>query len=182
MTRTPRRRAALTVGLPALAAGGLLAGFGVLDPVHAAVLPVTVAAVAFVWRAVDAGRVAQWPQVPEHRREGARKDVSDLGWATFTSSGAVGDRMRRRVLALASARLRDRGIDLAAGPGSRDRAAADRLLGADVVDGLTGPRAASRAEVHRWLDALDALDEPPDARPRARDRRPEHPSHGRSPA
>ncbi|GAA1735803.1 hypothetical protein GCM10009809_33740 [Isoptericola hypogeus] len=150
-------RAVLPTALPALAAGGLLAGFGVLDPVHAALVVVVVAAVVHVWRALDEGTEPPWPAVPDDRRDGARTDVSELGWATFTRSGAVGDRMRRRVVALASSRLAEHGVDL---DDDARRDAAARLLGADVVAGLTAGRPASRVEVHRWLDAVERLHAP----------------------
>jgi hypothetical protein len=151
---TPSLRALLAVGLPALAACAALTVTGVLDLLHAALLVVVVATAVVLWRRLDDGEEAPWPDVPVDRREGARNDVSELGWATFTRSGAVGDRVLRRVRALAAARLADRGVDLAA-PGGPEAAA--RLLGTDVVDGLTSRRQVGRAEVHRWLDAVDAL-------------------------
>ncbi|HWV77913.1 MAG TPA: hypothetical protein VN027_11455 [Isoptericola sp.] len=156
-TRPPRPslpRALLTVGLPALAAWAGLTLTGVLDPLHAALLVVVVATAVALWRRLDEGEEALWPDVVHDRREGARNDVSELGWATFTRSGAVGDRVLRRVRDLAAARLAERDVDLAA-PGGPDAAA--RLLGHDVVDGLVARRPVSRTEVHRWLDALDTL-------------------------
>lgn len=170
MTRTPSPppplraealRALLTVALPALAACAVLTLTGVLDLLHAALLVVAVTAAVLLWRRLDDGAEAAWPDLPQDRREGARNDVSELGWATFTRSGAVGERVLRRVRALAAARLADRGVDLAA-PGGTDAAA--RLLGADVVDGLASGRPVGRVEVHRWLDAIDAL--PASAEPR----------------
>ncbi|SKC71087.1 hypothetical protein [Krasilnikoviella flava] len=159
MTRTPTRRAPalrtlLTVGLPALAACAVLTGTGVLDLLHAVLLVVVVVTAVALWRRLDDGEEAPWPDVPQDRREGARNDVSELGWATFTRSGAVGDRVLRRVRALAAARLADRGVDLAAPDGPREAA---RILGTEVVEGLTSRRQVGRAEVHGWLDAIDAL-------------------------
>jgi len=160
MTHARLPRAALTVVLPALAAGALLALTGAVDVLHAALLVVVVATATVLWRRLDDGDEAPWPDVLEDRREGARNDVSELGWATFTRSGAVGDRVLRRVRALASARLARHGVDLAA-PGGADAAA--RLLGDDVAAGLTARRQVGRAEVHRWLDAVEALDPSPPA-------------------
>ncbi|MEU2201106.1 hypothetical protein [Isoptericola sp. NPDC019482] len=159
MTPTPQARTAplrtlLAVGLPALAACAALALTGVLDPLHAALLVVVVTTTVALWRRLDDGEEAPWPDAVHDRREGARNDVSELGWATFTRSGAVGDRVLRRVRDLAAARLAERGVDLGA-PGGPE--AASRLLGAEVVDGLAARRPVSRAEVHRWLDALDTL-------------------------
>jgi hypothetical protein len=163
MTRPRLPRAALTAVLPALAAVGLLGLTGVLDLLHAALLVVVVTAVTLLWRRLDDGDESPWPDLPVDRREGARNDVSELGWATFTRSGAVGDRVLRRVRALAATRLADHGVDLSA-PGGPQAAA--RLLGTDVVDGLTSRRQVGRGEVHRWLDAIEALDAPaPDAAP-----------------
>ncbi|MFD6134778.1 hypothetical protein [Isoptericola sp. NPDC060257] len=147
-------RALLTVGLPALAACAALVLTGVLDPLHATLLVVVAATAVALWRRLDDGDEAPWPDVLQDRREGARNDVSELGWATFTRSGAVGDRVLRRVRDLAAARLAERGVDLAA-PGGPEAAA--RLLGTDVVDGLVARRPVSRVEVHRWLDAIDAV-------------------------
>ncbi|MFD6175925.1 MULTISPECIES: hypothetical protein [unclassified Isoptericola] len=151
------RRALLTVALPALAAIGVLAATGLLDLLHAALLVVVAVTAGVLWRRLDDGTEVPWPDPPENRREGARNDVSELGWATFTRSGAVGDRVLRRVRELAVARLGADGVDLAA-PGGRE--AAERLLGADVVAGVTARRQVTRAEVHRWLDAIEALDAP----------------------
>ncbi|MEL7975013.1 hypothetical protein AAG589_04055 [Isoptericola sp. F-RaC21] len=173
--RTSRLRALLTTGLPALAACGALTLTGVLDLLHAALLVVVATTAAVLWRRLDDGEEAPWPDVAQDRREGARNDVSELGWATFTRSGAVGDRVLRRVRSLAAARLAARGVDLAA-PGGREAAA--RLLGSDVADGLLARRPVSRPEVHRWLDAIDTLPggappaapRPPTTRPTTPDR------------
>ena len=147
-------RRGVIVTVVALAATVTLVWLGVLDPVHAALLAAVVVGTAYVWRTLDEGEDLAWQPVPEDRRDGARNDVSELGWASFTRNGAVGDRMRRRLRALAAARLAEHGIDLD-DPGRR--ADADRLLGPDVVEGLTSRRPAYRGEVHRWLDAIDAL-------------------------
>ncbi|MFE5309108.1 hypothetical protein [Isoptericola sp. NPDC056605] len=164
-TRPPRPaplRALLTVALPALAACAALTLTGVLDPLHAALLVVVVTTAVVLWRRLDDGDEAPWPDVVHDRREGARNDVSELGWATFTRSGAVGDRVLRRVRDLAAARLAERGVDLAA-PGGPEAAA--HLLGTDVVDGLVSRRPVSRVEVHRWLDAIDTIDTVPTSVP-----------------
>ncbi|MCA5894755.1 hypothetical protein LEP48_15555 [Isoptericola sp. NEAU-Y5] len=164
-----RRRSVLLTAATALVAGIALAALGVLDPLHAALLVVVVATVTAVWRTLDEGTDPAFPPVPEDRRDGARNDVSELGWATFTRDGAVGNRMRERLRALAAARLAERGVDLD-DPGHHDAAA--RLLGSDVVDGLTSRQPAGRAEVHRWIDAIDLLvPTPPDATPPAHERR-----------
>lgn len=157
------QRTLLVVTLTALTAGVLLAALGVLDPVHAALLVVAVGTVTYVWRTLDEGEDPSWPPTPEPRRAGARKDVSELGWATFTRSGAVGHRMRARVVALATARLAEHGIDLA---DDRDNADAARLLGPDVVAGLTSRGDATRTQVDRWLDAVERLAPPAHRTPR----------------
>ncbi|MFC8599308.1 hypothetical protein [Isoptericola sp. NPDC057191] len=157
-------RTLLTVALPALAATAVLTVTGALDLLHAALLVVVVTAAVVLWRRLDDGDETPWPDPPADEREGARNDVSELGWATFTRSGAVGERVLQRVRELATARLSAAGVDLSTGEG-RDTAA--RLLGSDVVSGLTSRRQVTREEVHRWLDAVETLHAPAVAHPSA---------------
>jgi hypothetical protein len=122
--------------------------------------------VVLVWRRLDDGSEEPWPAPPEESRPGARHDVSELGWATFTRSGEVSERVMRRVRALAASRLARHGVD-AAEPAHA--AEVERLLGADVAAGLASGRAPTARVLGRWLDALerigsDATDRAPQSR------------------
>jgi hypothetical protein len=147
------------VGL-ALAGAVALSATGVLDPVHAFLLAAVSAVVVLVWRRLDDGTEEPWPDPPQEARAGARHDVSELGWATFTRSGEVSERVLRRVRALAAARLARHGLDLA---DTAHRADVERLLGADVAAGLASRRGPNARTLEHWLDAIERLG-PPDAR------------------
>ncbi|PFG43188.1 hypothetical protein ATJ88_1872 [Isoptericola jiangsuensis] len=132
----------------------LLATTRTLDPTHALLLPLTALTATHLWRHLDDGDQATWPAPPDETRHGARHDLSDLGWAAFTRDGRVSARVTRRVHAIATHRLAHHGIDLD-DPTHHPRAA--RLLGPDVLAGLTSRRPPTPRTLHHWLDALDDL-------------------------
>ncbi|WP_402465469.1 hypothetical protein [Isoptericola aurantiacus] len=136
----------------------LLATTGTLDPVHALALPAAALATWYAWAALDHGEHPDWPTAPDEQRDGARRDVSDLGWAAFTRDGRVSPRVTRRVATLAAARLAHHGID-PDDPAQHARAA--EILGADVLDGLRSTHPPTPRTLHHWLDALDRLTDPP---------------------
>jgi hypothetical protein len=160
------RRSAVVAGV-ALAAAVALSVARLLDPVHAFLVAAVGAVVVLVWRRLDDGSEEQWPDPPEEARAGARHDVSELGWATFTRSGEVSERVLRRVQALAAARLARHGVDLA---DPARRADVERLLGADVAAGLASRRGPTARTLEHWLDAIERLG-PPEP----------HRGHGRAP-
>ncbi|AEG44293.1 hypothetical protein [Isoptericola variabilis] len=171
-----RRPAAGVVALSVTVLGAALvvALLGWLDPVHAVLLAAVVLVVTAVWRRADAGVEDPWPAPPEEQRPGARHDVSELGWATFTRSGEVSERVLRRVRALAAARLARHGVDLADPAQASD---VERLLGEDVARGLASRRAPTARVLDHWLGALERLG--PDGPPRAD--RPSPPPTGGAP-
>ncbi|GAA4726919.1 hypothetical protein GCM10023216_17120 [Isoptericola chiayiensis] len=141
----------------------LLAATRTLDPAHALLLPAALLATWYAWRALDHGDEARWPQPPDQTRDGARHDVSDLGWAAFTRDGRVAARVTRRVHALATHRLAQHGIDL---DDPTHHAAAAHLLGDDVLTGIRSRRPPTPRTLHHWLDTLDRLpDHHPPGRP-----------------
>lgn len=151
------------VGLAAALAAALVVSVaGWLDPVHAFLLAAVAVAVTLVWRRLDDGSEGPWPVPPEESRPGARHDVSELGWATFTRSGEVSERVLRRVRAVAASRLARHGLDAADPMHAAD---VDRLLGADVAAGLASGRAPTARVLGHWLDALERIG--PDAPARA---------------
>ncbi|MEG3613646.1 hypothetical protein [Isoptericola haloaureus] len=154
----------LLPGALALTTALLLALSGTVDPVHALLLPAGLLALWHAWTSLDDGDHAEWPQPPTEERHGARRDVSDLGWAAFTRDGRVSPRVTRRVQALAARRLAAHGVDLT-DPDQRPDAA--RLLGPDTLAGLTSDTPPTARTLHQWLDALDRLttDAPPPGRP-----------------
>jgi hypothetical protein len=146
----------------ALTAAALLTLTRTLDPAHALLLPAAALTLHHLWRALDDGDQATWPEPPDETRHGARHDLSDLGWAAFTRDGRVSARVTRRVHAVATHRLAPHGIHL---DDPTHHAAAAHLLGTDVVTGLTSRRPPTPRTLHHWLDALDHLPTPP-GRPR----------------
>lgn len=146
--------AALGVALP-----------GWLDPVHAVLLATVATVVVSAWRRLDGGVEEPWPDLPGVTRPGARHDVSELGWATFTRSGEVSQRVVRRVRALAVARLARHGVDAADPARAAD---VERLLGPDVAAGLASGRAPDARVLDRWLAAVERLGPDTTAPPAAR--------------
>jgi len=150
----------VVISVVAAAVATALVVLGWVDAVHAYLLAAVVVAVTIGWRRASGGSEAEWVHPPEERREGARHDVSELGWATFTRSGTVSGRVVRRVRALAETRLALHGVDLG-DPAQRPEA--ERLLGPAVVDGLLALRGPDPKTLHTWLDAIERL-EPTDER------------------
>ncbi len=159
----------------ALAAALVVSLAGWLDPVHAFLLAAVAVSVVLVWSRLDDGSEEPWPAPPEESRPGARHDVSELGWATFTRSGEVSERVMRRVRAVAAARLVRHGVD-ATDPAHT--AEVELLLGADVAAGLASGRAPTARVLRHWLDALERIG--PDTPGRAPDHARDHAPQGRS--
>lgn len=136
----------------AAALGVALAGW--LDPVHAVLLATVATVVVLVWRRLDDGAEEPWPDPPEETRPGARHDVSELGWAAFTRSGEVSQRVVRRVRALAVARLARHGVDATDPAQAAD---VERLLGPDVAAGLASGRAPTARVLDGWLAAVERI-------------------------
>jgi hypothetical protein len=154
------RRAAIALAVVALAAAVFLAATGTVDVLHAVLLAAVVVVVAAAWRRAEPGQEVRWPPLPDEDRPGARPDVSELSWSTFSRDGTVGLRVTARIRTLAVARLAAHGVD-AADPAQFDRAR--RLLGDRVAHGLASDRPPTGREAHAWLDAIDRLS-PPDER------------------
>jgi hypothetical protein len=142
----------------ALAGAVALSVAGWLDAAHAFLLAAALVTVVIVWRGLDAGAEAPLPHLPQERRAGGRHDVSELAWATLTRDRTVSRRVLRRVRAVAVTRLRRLGVDL---DDPAQRAAAERLLGADVVDGLVYLRPPAPHTLHAWLDAIERVGSEP---------------------
>ncbi|QAY62657.1 hypothetical protein ET495_04600 [Xylanimonas allomyrinae] len=159
----------LTAGAAALAVTGTL------DVAHAVVLAAVAFVTSLVSRAVGP-RETGWPRPPAEARPGARKDLSELGWAAFTRDGRVTERVLRRVRAIAARRLAAHGVlwdgllhpDLSGwghGPHDADdhHARAEALLGRELLADLTTRRSLSPRTLETWFSALDRLVEAPDA-------------------
>jgi hypothetical protein len=147
-------RALVATAALALAGALALALTGTLDAVHALLLAAVVVVTFAAWRTFDGGHEEKWPDLPEERRAGARQDVSELGWATFTRDGTVSPRVVRRVRALAVARLAALSVDA---DDDSQRGEVERLLGREVVAGLANPTAPTARHLTTWLDAIERL-------------------------
>ncbi|MGW6227253.1 hypothetical protein ACWFQT_09070 [Cellulosimicrobium cellulans] len=151
----------------ALLAAAVVVGLGVVlvllgsSPAHALMLTTLGVAGVLLWHRTGYAGDTVWPRVPDVRRDGNRRDVSDLGWSVLGRDGRVTVTAARRVRRLTEHRLTRRGIDDLADPG----AAADvaRLLGPraarTVHDLVTDGRLPTPAELDTWLAALDRLDQ-----------------------
>jgi hypothetical protein len=167
MIRTTRFR--IVTGA-AIIGAALLAGFGILDVVHAIILAAC-AMTVFLVSATVPGEDPSWPAAPVLPHAGARTDLSDLAWAAVTRDGMVTDRVLRRARAIAARRLLVHGVrwdgsvsgddpDLGWGNDSdagAHRARAGELLGPGVVQALTTARSVSPRILETWFVALDRL-------------------------
>jgi hypothetical protein len=153
----------------ALLAAGIVVGLGALlvligsSPAHALMLTALGVAGVLLWHRTGYAGDTVWPRVPDVRRDGNRRDVSDLGWSVLGRDGRVTVAAARRVRRLTERRLAHHGVDDLDDPGAASDLA--RLLGprtARTVHGLvTDGRLPTPAELDTWLVALDQLDQAP---------------------
>ncbi|MBD8077806.1 hypothetical protein [Cellulosimicrobium arenosum] len=158
-TLDARTRRAAAPTLVVLAAGAAAVIIGASWE-HVLMLCAVAVAVALLWFRVDHGGDATWSRPPDVAREGARRDVSELGWAIVGRDGRVRERAARRVLALAEHQLVRHGVvDGLETPEALDAAA--RLLGARTSAGLqrvaAGGQTPTPRELQSWLDAIERL-------------------------
>ncbi|WP_454043907.1 hypothetical protein [Cellulosimicrobium sp. Marseille-Q8652] len=160
MNRLPTilRRAAPPATLVVVAAVGLVVlGSSVA---HALMLAAAALSALLLWHSAEYTGDGTWPRLPPTDRDGARRDVSDLGWAILGKDGRVTDRAARRVRALADHQLARHGVhgDLA-DPHVVARAAP--LLGAPTAHALhdhaTRGTLPSPRALQTWLDAVERL-------------------------
>ncbi|MFF1878837.1 hypothetical protein [Leifsonia sp. NPDC058230] len=136
--RAYRRRLLWCVVL-GLAAGAVTWFFGV-DIGHAVGFgAVAVAASACLSLVGDQARV-DWLPGPAMPRDGARRDVVQLGWALHTRGGGVSPEAVRRLRTVAAQVLELHGLDL---DDPSHRPAVERVLGADFVATIRRGTAAS---------------------------------------
>jgi hypothetical protein len=128
LSRTYRFRLVGCVAL-GLVVGGAAWFFG-MDVAHAVGLgAVAVAATMCVSLIGDQPRV-DWAPEPAMPRDGARRDVVQLGWALHTRGGGVAPEAVRRLRALAAQVLELHGMEL---DDPSQRQAAERVLGTDLL-------------------------------------------------
>ena len=99
----------------------------------------------------------EWPPSPPLPSDGARREVSELGWALRTPTGVVEDRVLERVTAIAATSLRRRRLDL---DNPADRGRIEQLLGEPLYALLSAdePRRSSARTLRSTLDRLEALE------------------------
>jgi hypothetical protein len=150
-----------------LLAGGVAVGLGVVlvllgsSPAHTLMLTALGVAGVLLWHRTGYAGDTVWPRIPDVRRDGNRRDVSDLGWSVLGRDGRVTVTAARRVRRLTERRLAHAGTDDLADPGAATEVA--RLLGPraarTVSDLVTDGRLPTPAELDAWLAALDRLDQ-----------------------
>jgi len=148
-----RASGVLVVGLAATWIAWLLG----VDLVHALVLGIGTAVVVVVARTVDLVPDAGWEREPSPDRDGARGDLATLSWTMVGRDGRAGERILRRVRAVAAGRLARCGLDLT-DPADADAIRA--LLGARAwsVLGPVHGRPPSIADVTHTVERLERLD------------------------
>jgi hypothetical protein len=128
LSRTYRLRLVGCVAL-GLVVGGAAWFFG-MDVAHAVGLgAVALAASTCVSLIGDQPRV-DWAPEPAMPRDGARRDVVQLGWALHTRGGGVAPEAVRRLRALAAQVLELHGMEL---DDPSQRRSVERVLGADLL-------------------------------------------------
>ncbi|MCR1982157.1 hypothetical protein NSA53_07865 [Cellulosimicrobium cellulans] len=156
--RTTLRTAATVVGL-----GILLTTLGA-SPAHALTLTALgIAATLLRHRTGYAGDTV-WPHLPTLRRDGNRRDVSDLAWSVLGRDGRVTPTAARRMRHLTDQLLARHGTGPLDDPTAAPAVA--HLLGPRVArtahDLTTTGRLPTPAELHAWLTALDRLPTTPE--------------------
>lgn len=131
---------------------GLVCWFSGMDLPHAVGVGAVVGAGGSCLAMLRERPSVTWPDDPVAPREGARRDVAQLGWAVQTRSGTVTPEAVRHLRSVAAQTLALHGIDL---DDPADRPAVERMLGADVVAIVRrGSAAAPRTAVFRSVLAL----------------------------
>ncbi|MFJ8893835.1 hypothetical protein ACIRCZ_04565 [Leifsonia sp. NPDC102414] len=170
----PSRRLLFAVGLRWRIAGcvllavvvGFLAWFFGLDVEHAAGLAAVLLAVVVCMTLLGDQAFVGWAPDPVLPRDGARRDVSQLGWALHTKGGGVAPEAVRRLRSVTAQTLDLHGLDLDA---PADAAEIARILGKDTVRLLRrgsaeSPKAATyEAIIDRLAHLADAPVGPLDA-------------------
>jgi hypothetical protein len=146
------RRALAPIALVVLG-GAALPALGA--PVgHALALAGTLLSAVLLWTALPGAEDARWPALPPRSRDGARRDVTELGWAILSRDGRVSPRAAHRARALAQRRLAERGTRLGT-------PAAEHLLGSATARGMQALVAQRRPptprELEAWLTDLERL-------------------------
>ncbi|MBD5787464.1 hypothetical protein IF650_14930 [Cellulosimicrobium terreum] len=155
----PRTRRAAAPSLVILAVGTAAVALGASWE-HMVMLTAASVAVALLWFSIDDAGRATWAHLPDVARDGARRDVSELGWAIVGRDGRVRGRAARRVLALAEQHLARHGAhaDLAA---VETLDPVVQLLGARTTAGLhrvaVGGQMPTPHELQDWLDAIERI-------------------------
>ncbi|MCB7137505.1 hypothetical protein [Cellulosimicrobium marinum] len=158
-----RRAAAPTVVVVLATIAAVVLG---ASPAHAAGYGAVVLSAVWLWYGNGYTGDATWPRLPAPQRHGARRDVSDLGWAILGKDGRVNDRAARRTVALVDHQLARHGLRTdAAAPDAVARLTP--LLGAHAARTLhTFAQGGDRPTPHdleTWIDAVDRLaTTPPD--------------------
>lgn len=175
----PADRQALLAGAAVVGLGALLVLLG-SSPAHALMLTALGVAGVLLWHRTGYTGDTVWPRVPDVRRDGNRRDVSDLGWSVLGRDGRVTAAAARRVRHLTERRLARHGVDDLADPGAATDVA--RLLGPraarTVHDLVTDDRLPTPAELDTWLAALDRIDQPDQPEPTTIHDHPDRPDGG----
>jgi hypothetical protein len=139
-----------------VAVAGITWMFGV-DLVHALVIGIAMAVVVVVAQTVDAVPDPGWESEPTPDRHGARGELATLSWTMVGRDGRAGERVLRRVRAVATGRLARLGLDLA-DPADADAIRA--LLGARAwaVLAATAGRPPRLADVEHTVARLEHLE------------------------
>lgn len=153
----------------ALRAGGATVGLGAVlvligsSPAHALMLTALGVAGVLLWHRTAYAGDTVWPRLPALRRDGNRRDVSDLGWSVLGRDGRVTPAAARRVRQITERRLARHGITDTSAPGATPDVT--RLLGPRATrtlrDLVADGRLPTPTEVDAWLAALDRLDQTP---------------------
>jgi len=109
---------------------GVVVWFSGMDLPHAVGLGAVVAAGGACLAMLGERASVQWPDDPVAPREGARRDVAQLGWAVQTRGGTVTPEAVRHLRSVAAQTLALHGIEL---DDPAHRPAVERVLGSDAA-------------------------------------------------
>ena len=126
----PAYRGRLVLSFLIGAVVGIVVWFSGMDTPHAVGLAAIVAAGGSCLAMLGERPPVQWPDDPIMPREGARRDVAQLGWAVQTRGGTVTPEAVRHLRSVTAQTLALHGIDL---DDPAHRPAVERVLGADVA-------------------------------------------------